>query len=376
MSSYLGDLNPSTALASLARNVQDLLPAAQQQWSRSTVGAYLDNLAGLEGDRQSLYYWLGGSVALALPTLLALSGRTSQASKQTLSKSAKKRKAKRKQATTSGNSTDEQTAGKMDVQTPPSVILHWGRERYTIELPPAHAPLSVLRSLIQQKTSVAPEHQKLIISGFVAKDDAATMAQLGLVDGPSSKAQVEEPNFSSLMKGWGAAIGLYNDGKKKKEKRITLIAAAEASGRVSDRPEGVAGQGSVATSGRKSAARDEPTLVQSIKAISDDATQRLETQIVELEGSASGHPVAISADRLASPAHEDSRPGTPSQTVPLHVRLSEALLQILLKLDSVDVPPEWQEARLARKNAVREVQSKLDRVDRAKEMLAKHSSTG
>lgn len=36
-----------------------------------------------------------------------------------------------------------------------------------IPLPPPDAPLSALRAAIQERTGVAPEHQKLIVGGAV-----------------------------------------------------------------------------------------------------------------------------------------------------------------------------------------------------------------
>ena len=39
--------------------------------------------------------------------------------------------------------------------------------RYRIPLPPPEAPLSTLRALIEERTGVAPEYQKLIMNGGV-----------------------------------------------------------------------------------------------------------------------------------------------------------------------------------------------------------------
>ncbi|KAG6842138.1 hypothetical protein C0991_001631 [Blastosporella zonata] len=48
-----------------------------------------------------------------------------------------------------------------------------------------------------------------------------------------------------------------------------------------------------------------------------------------------------------------------------HARLGELLLQSLLRLDGIVVDPAWELARKDRKDAVREVQDMLDRVDNA-----------
>jgi hypothetical protein len=45
------------------------------------------------------------------------------------------------------------------------------------------------------------------------------------------------------------------------------------------------------------------------------------------------------------------------------VRLGEMLLQSLLRLDAINAEGEWEQARLERKKAVKEVQGLLDRLD-------------
>ena len=51
---------------------------------------------------------------------------------------------------------------------------------------------------------------------------------------------------------------------------------------------------------------------------------------------------------------------TPTQE---HTRLSELLLQSLLRLDAIPTDGSWEHARAERKGAVREVQGLLDRLD-------------
>ncbi|KAF7361759.1 BAG domain-containing protein [Mycena venus] len=46
-----------------------------------------------------------------------------------------------------------------------------------------------------------------------------------------------------------------------------------------------------------------------------------------------------------------------------HIRLSELLLQSLLRLDAIQTDGEWDAARRERKAAVKEVQALLDRLD-------------
>jgi len=62
----------------------------------------------------------------------------------------------------------------------------------------------------------------------------------------------------------------------------------------------------------------------------------------------------------------------PTQTLPTHDpqpktqehnRLSELLLQSLLRLDAIQTDGTWEAARLERKGAVKEVQGLLERLD-------------
>lgn len=65
----------------------------------------------------------------------------------------------------------------------------------------------------------------------------------------------------------------------------------------------------------------------------------------------------------APPASKGAIPAkvlTPAQE---HTRLSELLLQSLLRLDAIPTDGAWEKARLERKGAVREVQGLLDRLD-------------
>ncbi|KAF9263294.1 hypothetical protein L218DRAFT_927772, partial [Marasmius fiardii PR-910] len=48
-----------------------------------------------------------------------------------------------------------------------------------------------------------------------------------------------------------------------------------------------------------------------------------------------------------------------------HLRLSEMLLQSLLRLDAVSPDPAWEAVRRDRKNAVKEVQGYIDQLDEA-----------
>ena len=53
--------------------------------------------------------------------------------------------------------------------------------RMRIPLPPPDAPLSALRAAIQERTGVAPEHQKLIVGGAVMQKGEDFHSMLFLV---------------------------------------------------------------------------------------------------------------------------------------------------------------------------------------------------
>jgi hypothetical protein len=57
------------------------------------------------------------------------------------------------------------------------------------------------------------------------------------------------------------------------------------------------------------------------------------------------------------------------QAEDLGASLSETLMQALIALDGVDCPPDFQTARLKRKQAVKICQELMDRVDQAKSIL-------
>ena len=70
--------------------------------------------------------------------------------------------------------------------------------------------------------------------------------------------------------------------------------------------------------------------------------------------------------RALTPPESEPTPESTAPTPVDHTRLSELLLQSLLRLDALHVSgADWPEARVQRKAAVREVQGVLDRLDGA-----------
>jgi len=96
-----------------------------------------------------------------------------------------------------------------------------------------------------------------------------------------------------------------------------------------------------------------------IKQISTEKLAELEPQVTQVEG-------WITQKKAEPPVEgEEKKSGGPPPRILLY--LSEILLQGLLKLDSIEIPSGYEDARKERKEAVRQVQDVLDRVDRAKE---------
>eukprot|EP00842_Homolaphlyctis_polyrhiza_P004800 jgi/Hompol1/5320/HPOL_000764-RA len=90
--------------------------------------------------------------------------------------------------------------------------------------------------------------------------------------------------------------------------------------------------------------------------------------------------VAIFITQPASSTSQSILDTTTTTTTPLltqkamqdeYAKLSELLLQRLIKIDGVDCPAEFADARSHRREAVRFVQSKMDFVDSLKESVAK-----
>jgi len=96
------------------------------------------------------------------------------------------------------------------------------------------------------------------------------------------------------------------------------------------------------------AARTPQSTLQSLQSELDNVRSTLSTPIGEFMSSL--------------PPHNPTPPPR-TQLAQTHTRLGEMLLQSLLRLDAIVPEPSWDEVRLARKNAVKEVQGLLDRLD-------------
>jgi len=184
-----------------------------------------------------------------------------------------------------------------------SYVVKWGRERLHFPLPEPSTKLSYIRKQISDYTQLPENSFKLVHGGAVMKDDTAPISAYSI-----------RPNST-----------------------IALI-----------------GGESLPTPPKSKSAKSEPRTEQSTLA-----------QIhAERQGVQDGLAKEVDAFVTSLP------PSTPDQEQvktlqPTHARLSELLLQTLLRLDAINAEGGWEEARKERKEAVREVQKVLDRLDGA-----------
>ncbi|KAG8841478.1 hypothetical protein FRB91_004978 [Serendipita sp. 411] len=112
---------------------------------------------------------------------------------------------------------------------------------------------------------------------------------------------------------------------------------------------------------RDTSASSKPTLPRTqegilitIKAELDNVQQKIHPSLEAFLNSISSSE-EIQEPRIVNP--------TPENLQLEHTRLGELLLQSLLRLDAINPDSEWEDARKARKAAVKEVQADLDKLD-------------
>ncbi|KAI9572271.1 hypothetical protein HD554DRAFT_2015691 [Boletus coccyginus] len=189
------------------------------------------------------------------------------------------------------------------------IHVKWGRDVLHFPIPPLNTPLGELRADLATYTHLPAGSFKLVYKGAVMKDDAA----------PLSTYKLKE----------GATIALIGGHSLAPE---TTSASASHT-----RPRRKRKQGTISA----------------IKAELD----RVRASLV---------PDVDAFVRALAPSGSDPTSESHAPTPVDHTRLSELLLQSLLRLDALHVSgADWPEARVQRKAAVREVQGVLDRLDGA-----------
>ncbi|CEQ41975.1 SPOSA6832_03729, partial [Sporobolomyces salmonicolor] len=252
------------------------------------------------------------------------------------------------------------------------VEVQWGREKLRVPLPPPQSPLSALKSTLYNITGVPPDHQKLIYSGAVLKDDLAPLTAYQLVDEASASSadasSSESPKPKSFWDSWSFTGRSGAD--KKKFKKLIMLGSKDVSARVDDRLStrkdladlaAAEAAASAAAPGSKPV-DDEPAVSKRIADISTAQLAELEPQVENAEAYLAQEQQRKQGGSAPVASNVEA---PPPRTLPY---LSEVLLQGLLKLDSIEIPSSYTEARKERKEAVKRVQSVLDRVDAAKEL--------
>ena len=245
--------------------------------------------------------------------------------------------------------------------------------------------MSALKKLLSERTGVPPEHIKILINGGMTRLDEAPLSKYGLVDDGTANDNDDDDSFFSRGR-WESWAGFRN---KRQRKRITMIGSAESQAHVRDTAasrqqqqqqqarSGKASQQQQQEEEARGAPEDEPALARRIRETRDKALGPIMPELDKLEryfASLNNNAAAPQQQGQVQPraAAEDVNE-RPNERLP--VFLSETLLQSLLKLDSIEIPVGWQDARKERKEAVRDVQAVLDRIDRAKEQMKATAST-
>lgn len=175
--------------------------------------------------------------------------------------------------------------------------------RFTFDLPPPTTPLSAIRESVANYTHLPRDGFKLIHKGAVMKDDNA----------PISAYQLRQSSTIAVVEiGPPPSQPLQQPPKPPpKQKPVAPV-------------------------------RTEQAVISTIHTELATVRADLSPAVDHLLASAAGH---------QTPKPKE------------HIRLSELLLQCLLRLDAITTDGEWETARKERKAAVKEVQALLDRLD-------------
>lgn len=274
--------------------------------------------------------------------------------------------------------------------------------RLRVPLPPPSSPLSHFRATLYNMTGVPPSHQKLIYAGAVLKDDLLPMSAYGLVESDPSTTSSSDPNAAaetsstsskgrSFWDSWSLMGGRKTSNNKKGGlKKLVMLGSATVSARVDDHlatrkdlqdlaaasPSGsvASAPSSTITTETTTSSEDqkkvdsEETVQSRIRQVAVHKLDELEPQVQQVEtwlAQEQARRRQRQQQATTDEEEEDAAPPPPPKRLLLY--LSENLLQGLLKLDLIEIPSGYTEARKERKEAVRKVQEVLDRVDGAKE---------
>ncbi|KAH7929814.1 hypothetical protein BV22DRAFT_1102131 [Leucogyrophana mollusca] len=226
------------------------------------------------------------------------------------------------------------------------IRVKWDRETLHFPLPPPETKLAQLRHDLAEYTHLPPQSFKLVHAGAVMKDDNA----------PLSAYNIRENSTIALIGGH------------------TQPPSQQPPQRQQQKPKQPLTEQSTISAIQAELERVRTTLVPPV----DDFVQALShppdlvptiTSTAPAPAPSSGYTPAT-APPFPPPyptSHPTAQNTAQNIATPLeHTRLSELLLQSLLRLDAFHFSnSDWPDARAERKAAVREVQSVLDRLDGA-----------
>ncbi|KAF8431531.1 hypothetical protein L210DRAFT_968983 [Boletus edulis BED1] len=201
------------------------------------------------------------------------------------------------------------------------IHVKWDRDVLHFPLPPLITPLGQLRADLAAYTHLPVELFKLVYKGAVMKED-------------------------------GAPLSTY---KLKANATITLIGGHTLSSETSSTSATATASAPRMPNPKTKSMNTPPTEESTIVAIRHELERVQETLVPDVD---------VFVQALAS----STVPFRPQATTLDHSRLSELLLQSLLRLDALHVSglgADWPDARVQQKAAVREVQGVLDWLDEA-----------
>ncbi|SCV70058.1 BQ2448_1452 [Microbotryum intermedium] len=253
------------------------------------------------------------------------------------------------------------------------VEVQWGKEKIRVPLPPPNSPLSTLKAALFNITGVVPDHQKLIYSGALLKDDLAPLSSFGLIDNPQPPPPNTYSSTSSTRSFWDSwsLLGSGGSGSKtsshqRKLKKLILLGSKDVSASIDDR---LMTRADLLPTGADEIVPIKPLLTedQVVDKIQEVAHNKLKTLGPDLEKVEQWVQAVegTTSSKTETEAETETQTGEKPNPRTL-IFLSEALLQALLKLDSIEVQSGYDRARAARKQGVRDLQAALDRVDALK----------
>lgn len=216
------------------------------------------------------------------------------------------------------------------------IHVKWDRETLHFPVPPPETKLGKLRADLAEYTHLPLGSFKLIHAGAVMKDDSA----------PLTAYKIRENSTIALIGGHSLPSA------------STPAPSSRPQPKVKEPPT----EQSTITAIRTELDRVRTTLVPDVDALVGALAPSVATTVTSHTSAPTPASGSVPTQSFNSTPHPTSSKPTSSD----HTRLSELLLQSLLRLDAMHLAgSDWPEARAERKAAVREVQGVLDRLDEA-----------